>query len=401
MPAPADRRPVLVTFSHLRWNFVYQRPQHLMSRLARHWRVLFIEEPQHCDGPPRLQHREPQPGVTVLVPQTPLTAPGFHEDQLAVLEPLLLVYLQEQHLAARVGWLYTPMALPLVRALTPTCLVYDCMDELSAFKDAPRQLQQRESAVLRQADVVFTGGPSLYEAKRAGHHNLHCLPSAVDAKHFEPGNLCRGSTHETQAATLQGHLPRPRLGFFGVIDERMDLPLLAALADARPGWHIVMVGPVVKIDPSTLPQRPNIHWLGMQAYDTLPYLLAGWDVCLMPFAINESTRFISPTKTLEYLAGEKPVVSTPVRDVALLYGHVVRIAASAPAFVAACEATLAASPAERSHAAMEARRTVATQSWDRTATDMHLLLKAALTPERAPAAAFPRQPAPALATAAR
>lgn len=370
--------PTLVVFSHLRWGFVYQRPQHLMSRLAGRWRVLFVEEPLRCEGPARLEVREIGPALTVLVPHTPLPAAGFHDDQLALLQPLLADHLRAHKLQVDVAWLYTPMALPLVQAVRPACVVYDCMDELSSFKDAPRQLRQRESALLKQAALVLTGGPSLYEARRHRHPHVHCFPSAVDAAHFAPSNLRPGSAEEQAAQALQGHLPQPRLGFFGVIDERFDAALVGALAERHPEWQLVMVGPVVKIDPQSLPQHPNIHWLGMQPYERLPYLLAGWDLCLMPFALNESTRFISPTKTLEYMAGDRPVVSTPVRDVIALYGEAVVVAPAGEPFVLACEGVLAEGRAPHCRRAMEMLTTVSMHSWERSASSVHTLLLQAL-----------------------
>jgi UDP-galactopyranose mutase len=341
--------PVLVVFSHLRWSFVYQRPQHLMSRLAGRWRVVFVEEPVHCDGPAFLEVRDIAPRLQVLVPHTPVNAPGFHDDQLAALQTLLDAHFLMEHMPVDVAWLYTPMALPLVKIVRPACIVYDCMDELSAFKDAPRQLRQRESALLKRAAVVFTGGPSLYEAKHEMHPHVICLPSAVDAAHFDPTSLQPDSLHAIEAERLQGHLPRPLLGFFGVIDERLDAALVGAVADARPDWSIAMVGPVVKIDPASLPQRPNLHWLGMQPYERLPHLLAGWDVALMPFARNESTRFISPTKTLEYMA-----------------------------VVAACERLLDESLSARDQRAAAMAGCVVRHTWNDSADTVHVLLSQAL-----------------------
>lgn len=368
----------LIVFSHLRWGFVYQRPQHLLTRLAPHLKVFFVEEPVHGDGPARIDAAEKADGLEVLTPRTPVEAPGFHDDQLSALKPLLAEFLRDRGIDDYLVWFYTPMALPLIAQLRPRAVVYDCMDELAAFKDAPRQLRQRETALMKIADVVLAGGPALYESKRTLHANVHCLPSSVDAAHFAPARLDRSSAEGRRAMELQGHVPGPRLGFFGVIDERFDVALLGRLAAARPDWRFVMVGPVVKIDPARLPVRDNVHWLGMQPYEMLPHLMAGWDVCLMPFALNESTRFISPTKTLEYLAGAKPVVSTPVRDVVGLYGDAVRIADGEEAFLAACEAALAESPAERAERLERSRKTVAGSSWDRAAERVHALLRARL-----------------------
>lgn len=374
--------PHLIVFSHLRWDFVYQRPQHLMSRLAQHYPVIFVEEPMHDDGAPQLQRLPQEGGVDVLRPRTAVQAGGFHDDQIAVIEPLLAAYLQAQGIDDYIVWFYTPMALPLLRDLQPRAVVYDCMDELSAFKNAPRQLRQRESALIRAADVVLTGGLSLYESKRDLHPNVHCLPSAVDARHFEPDSLSPDSEGRQQALRLQGKIAGPRLGFYGVIDERIDIDLIGTVADAHPEWSLVMVGPVAKIDPQRLPRRPNIHWLGMQPYSVLPYLVADWDVCLMPFALNEATQFISPTKTLEYMAAHKPVVSTPVKDVVALYGDVVNIASSPAEFVEQCERVLDESPVEQSRRISDMLTCVSRFSWDHTADTIRGLIEEVMAAPR-------------------
>lgn len=366
--------PYLIVFSHLRWDFVYQRPQHLMSRLAPHYRVLFFEEPVFDAGPPRIDTLSPQPNIEVLRPYTPVKAVGFHDDQLSVLKPMLAEYLSRKGIDDYLVWFYTPMPLPLIAQLHPRAVVYDCMDELTAFKDAPRQLYQRETALLRVASVVFTGGPSLYESRRNLHPQVHCLPSAVDGPHFSPAGLKADSDEAKLAAKLHEGIGQPRLGYFGVIDERLDAGLVAAVADAHPDWQLVMVGPVVKIDRARLPQRPNIHWLGMQPYALLPYLIAAWDVGLLPFARNEATRYISPTKTLEYMAAEKPIVSTPINDVVALYGDVVRIAGTAAEFVAGCEAALAESEAARAQRVGEMLATVWRVSWDHAAETIRSIL---------------------------
>lgn len=377
------QQPHLLVFSHLRWDFVFQRPQHLMTRLANDYRVLFIEEPQHDPaGPPRVESRRVGPGgaIEVLVPVTPVAAPGFDDAQLPLLLPLIERELAQREVRDYAVWMYTPMALPLIAGMQPRALVYDCMDELSAFKHAPAQLRQRESALMASADLVLCGGPALYAARHGQHPELHCLPSAVDAAHFAPPRTAPDDPLALRAQAVQGHIPRPRLGFFGVIDERMDLALVDAIAAARPDWQLAMVGPVVKISEADLPRRPNLHWLGMQRYELLPHLLAGWDVCLMPFALNESTRFISPTKTLEYLAGGKPVVSTPIRDVVGLYGDVVRIGRDALEFVAACEELLQEDAASREYWHGSAAAVVAAASWDAAAGRARDWLAAVLRP---------------------
>jgi UDP-galactopyranose mutase len=356
----------VIVFSHLRWDFVFQRPQQLLSRLSQRHPVVFIEEPVYHPGETFVKTYAPLPGVLVCKPHTPVNLPGFHDDHLPYLRKLVRQLLRDypNHLA----WFYTPMALPLLQEMEPRLVVYDCMDELASFKNAPKQLLQRESALLKVADIVFTGGPSLYRSKRDRHPNVHCFPSSVDASHFELA-LDRSNSHPAHRK-----IPGPRMGFFGVIDERFDAELVRHVANAHSRWQIVLVGPIVKIDPAGLPQLPNIHYLGQQAYADLPRFLAGWDVCLLPFALNESTRFISPTKTLEYMAAELPIVSTPVTDVAEPYGDVVAIADGPAAFVAECERALLATPEQRASMVARMREILAATSWDTTTAQISTLL---------------------------
>ncbi len=272
------------------------------------------------------------------------------------------------------------MAEPVLDAVTPGLVVYDCMDELSLFLGAPPELVRMETALLGRADLVFTGGVSLYEAKRTRHPRVHCLPSSVDASHFA---RARPSAQGVAEPEDQAGLRHPRLGFFGVLDERLDLAVLDAVATAHPEWQIVMVGPVVKIDAATLPRHPNIHYTGQRPYQQLPGYLAGWDVCLLPFARNEATRFISPTKTLEYMAAERPIVSTPIADVARSYADIVYLADSPAAFVEACERALATPEEERAARTEAARAVLARTSWDATAGRMEQLIEEALASRRA------------------
>jgi len=329
------QRPTLLCLSHLRWSFVYQRPQHLMTRFARDYNLLFLEEPVATEQSQAwLEIRPEDGGVQVLVPRLPHACGG--EASARLQRELLDGYLQRLKVDDLILWFYTPMALAFASHLRARLTVYDCMDELSAFRGAPAALIERERELLLRADLVFTGGYSLYEAKCELHSNAHPFPSSVDVEHFAAARDAQPDPSD------QAALGRPRLGFYGVIDERLDLALIDQVARLRPDWQLVLVGPVVKINPAELPRRDNIHYLGAKPYDELPAYLAGWDVAIMPFAMNESTRFISPTKPPEYLAGGRPVVSTPIIDVVRSYGDsgLVRIAADAAEFVAATEAAL-------------------------------------------------------------
>ncbi len=368
----------LVVFSHLRWDFVYQRPQHILSRLARQHPVVYVEEPVFDQGPAYLEQWTPAANVRVLRPHTPVRAAGFHDDQLSFLAPLIETHLQDHRIGDYAAWFHTPMALPLMAALEPSAVVYDCMEEFSASRSAPRQMQQRESALLRRADLVLTSGPSLYEAKRSANPNVICVPGAVDAAHFERRSALGKRHLVARAEELQGALPQPRLGYYGVLDERLDLDLVRALADTDPSWQIVMVGPVVDIDPARLPRRPNIHWLGPQSYDLLPQLAAGWNVCLMPFALNEATRRITPTKTLEYMAAGRAVVTTAVPDVVALLGDVVRVGLDAASFVHACRVALGETGPMQADRLRRTAASVARCSWDNTARVIRQALETAV-----------------------
>jgi glycosyltransferase involved in cell wall biosynthesis len=324
----------IVCYSHLRWNFVYQRPQHLMSRLAKHFRIFFVEEPIFDTEIAYVEQSRTAEGVWVIVPHLPVNLSDPEKDDLIffLLSDIFLQY----NITVHIAWYYTPMSITVGKNFNSSLVIYDCMDELSAFKFAPPEMKHRENQLFASAEIVFTGGYSLHEAKKYLHDNILLFPSSIDTKHFE-------SARTSQALPWdQETIPSPRIGFFGVIDERMDLDLVMEMAVKKPEWHFVFIGPVVKIDQNSLPQLPNVHFLGQRNYNDLPAYIAGWDVAMMPFAINESTRFISPTKTPEYLAAGKPVISTAIHDVVKFYGDtgLIYIANTADEFITNIESAL-------------------------------------------------------------
>ena len=326
----------LLCFSHLRWHFVTQRPHHLLTRCAQARRVFFWEEPyfdadDNGDGTPTLEIMQEHPRLWVLRPHLPRA--GNADDMQ---RDLLRHFMAAHDVIRFVRWYYTPMALGFTAELQAEATVYDCMDELTGFLGAPPELAERERALFAEADVVFTGGMSLYESKRKQHHNVHAFPSSIDVPHFAQ------ALRPMEEPLDQANIPHPRAGFFGVLDERFDHELVAKVALLRPETHFIFLGPVVKIDPALLPQGSNVHYLGGKAYADLPAYLSGWDVALLPFALNDSTRFISPTKTPEYLAAGKPVVSTPIHDVIAGYGQsgLIAIAGTAEQFAEALDAAL-------------------------------------------------------------
>lgn len=367
----------LVCLSHLRWGFVYQRPNHLMARFARTRRVFFVEEPV-CDLAPtdgaRLEVESVGAGTNHgglrLQVVTPRLPSGLMDWEIARAQGRLMHELFERENIDRPTlWYYTPLALEFTRQIEAKTVVYDCMDELSLFHGAHEAIRDYERELMRRAQVVFTGGYSLWEAKRLFHHNVHAFPSSVEAEHFHAARAGLPTPSD------QAEIPHPRVGFFGVVDERFDRKLLDGAAALRPDIHFVVIGPVVKIDPAILPRRPNIHYLGQKTYAELPAYLSGWEVAMMPFAHNDATRFISPTKTLEYLAAGRPIVSTSIRDVVRPYGEqgLVQIADDPEAFVAAIDRALVqkddASWLERVDAML------AHTSWDLTQERMETLVE--------------------------
>ncbi|MFN4141833.1 glycosyltransferase family 1 protein [Aestuariivirga sp.] len=304
---------LLLCLSHLRWNFVFQRPQHLLTRASRNRKVLYFEEPVfEAVSKPFMRATEPSANIRVLTPVLPDGTPAASAiDMQRMLVDRALASVQYDHL---VLWYYTPMALPFTDHVDCDVCVYDCMDELSAFRNAPRELVQMERLLMQRADVVFTGGQSIYEAKRRLHKSIHPFPSSIDVAHFHKARK------PLKDPADQAAIPHPRVGFAGVIDERLDVKLLEQAAAKMPDVHFIMLGPVVKIDPADLPRLPNIHWLGGKSYADLPAYMANWDMGWMPFALNEATRYISPTKTPEFLAAGLPVVSTAIVDVVRSYG---------------------------------------------------------------------------------
>jgi len=374
--------PDLVCFAHLHWDFVWQRPQHLLSRFAQQGRVFYVEDAFfHADDhiEPHVEVKERQNGVKVVVVHLPN---HLHHDEAASDQAqfgVLNQFFADNSVDKFVAWYYTPMALGKSRLFTPVLTIYDCMDELAQFKFAPPELRQREQELFEKADLVFTGGQRLYEAKREQHADAHAFPSSIDKDHF-------GQARNPQLAEPddQAGIAHPRIGFFGVVDERLDIELLGALATNHPQWQFVIIGPVVKIDHATLPHNANIHYLGGKNYQELPAYLRGWDVATLLFARNESTEFISPTKTPEYLAAGRPVVSTSIRDVVRPYGdlNLVQIADEPQEFGQAIARAL-----EQGKDADWRTRTddyLATISWDLTWQNMVNLMQ-----ERLAAKSYP------------
>lgn len=352
----------LLCFSHLSWNFVYQRPQHLLTRFSKFYHVFYFEEPKIGDSDRYLVNI--QDGVSIVE----LFVSGHDDTTNERIQDLINQVLKEYDIENYINWYYTPMALQFTDHLNPEKIIYDSMDELSAFRFAPPHLLELEERLFKIADVVFTGGNSLYEAKKNRHHNIHAMPSSIDKAHF---GKARKIQHEPEDQMPIGF---PRLGFFGVVDERFDIELLREVSAQRPEWQFVIIGPVVKINPDDLPQAHNIHYLGPKTYTELPRYIAHWDIALILFALNESTEFISPTKTPEYLAAGKPVISTPIKDVVQPYGNagLVQIVNDADSFISAAAKIL--DDTEKEHWLNMVDHFLENDSWDHTFNRMNALI---------------------------
>lgn len=358
----------ILCFSHVRWDFVLERSNHLMERAARRGPVLYVQEPSVRDDEPlpRMEVHPVEAALWVVQPILPASLPRAEQD--AVLAVLIGRLVRERGIVAPILWYDTPMALPWTQHLAAHAVVYDCADPLSAFKGAPREIAELERQLLARADLVFAAGRRLQQEKRRLNPRVHLFPSSIDREHFAAARR-PGPEPDDQTG-----IPHPRLGYFGVIDDRIDLELLAALAERRPAWQLVLVGPVATIDRGDLPAGPNVHVLGMKAYAELPAYLRGWDVAIMPFARSEAARFISPTTAPEYLAGGRAVVATPIDDVVEPYGRegLARIAGDRDAFGRAVEEALVAGPPDQARVDAVLART----SWDRTWDAMADLLDA-------------------------
>lgn len=352
----------LLCFSHLSWNFVFQRPQHLLTRFSKSYQVFYFEEPKIGDSDTYIVNL--QNGVWVVE----LLITGYDETTNNRIQHLIHKVLKEYKIENYISWYYTPMALQFTSELTPEMVIYDSMDELSAFRFAPPQLLQFEEELFIKADVVFTGGNSLYQAKKSRHHNIHAMPSSIDKEHFGQARSIQ------QEPDDQMGIGFPRLGFFGVVDERFDIELLREVSAQRPNWQFVIIGPVVKINPDDLPQASNIHYLGPKTYTELPQYIAHWDIALILFALNESTEFISPTKTPEYLAAGKPVISTAIKDVVQPYGiaGLVQIIDDADSFISAAEKIFAET--EKDSWLTNVDHFLENDSWDYTFSKMNTLI---------------------------
>lgn len=372
----------IIVHCHLCWDWVWQRPQQFISRLSKRHRILFVEtigpDPQLATPFARFYTPENLPNITVLRLQFPSWRweDGDYVDRTR--REMVQEFLKgpgRGQFDNPVQWFYDPMAVPAFHGqMNEILTVYDCMDELSKFKCAPPEIRTREASLLNEAEVVFTGGRKLWESKKLSNDNCHFYGCGVEVDHF-----ARARAAETRVPEDLANIPKPVLGYFGVVDERMDYDLVAKLADANPNWSIAIVGPVMKVDPNSLPKRPNLYWLGQRQYADLPGFCKGFNVCLMPFALNESTEFINPTKALEYMASGREIISTAVPDVISNFSQVVKVGYSHDEFIALCRRAVEQPDTE----AVERGLEMASQNtWEMIVSKLESHIEAALHAKR-------------------
>lgn len=313
-----------------------------------------MEEPIPMDGNGNYELETISENLTVLRPKVERVS-----DIKDVLKQLNLQNID-------IAWFYSAAFVELIPYMKINTMIYDCMDELSQFKGASQQLRAQEEFLIKEADLIFTGGKSLYEAKSKFSANVHCFPSSVDVAHF------RKRYNNLKVPLDIEDIPKPIIGYIGVIDERIDLNLIHETAIALPKVSFVMIGPLAKIDDRDLPREDNIHYLGMKSYDDLPHYLERIDISMMPFALNEATEFISPTKTLEYMAAGKPIISTAIKDVTRDYAHIIDIVDNSAEFSTAITKILS----EEKKLDNSKYQEILTQtSWDATSNKMLHLIK--------------------------
>jgi UDP-galactopyranose mutase len=376
----------IVAFSPLRWTGTPHRTQQILSRLASTRRVLVIEDPIYkADTPPHWEFASPTPRLTVCRPHLPANSQKHQSSWKTLLHQLKTSY----SISNPVGWLATPLALPLLNEFSPSVILYDAIDELNCPRGTTTQWLDMENKVLSKADAVFTSGYSLYQMLRQKHSNVHCLPSSADINHFKQARTLRRMYEGQTLFTVESHepeghacLPHPRLGYCGVLDKRIDFELIDLVARTRPEWQVVLVGPLVDLKPSQLPRQPNLHYLGPRPYDQLPAYIAGWDAALMPFVCNDSTRYLNPTTTMEYMAAERLIVTTRVADVVKPYCGIVFVGHSPNTFIVGCEEAITASETERLTQVRLMREALTLNSWQATVRSMDFVLTRVLEQQR-------------------
>lgn len=357
-------RPPLLAFSNVRWESSFQRPHHVMTRMGTRRNVVFVEEPIIGGSSSWMESLRVAPGVRVCRPHLAPRESAFGDEQLYDLDAMLRAFMDRENITDHAAWLYTPSAVKLARGLEPRAIIYDCTEGLSGFSGAPTS-DERE--LLGCADAVLTSGPSIFRARSDSHPFVRCFPNSVDVAQF-------AEAREGPEPIDQRPLPRPRIGYHGPVDARLDFEILDCMAIAHPEWEIVLAGPAVGIDPSTIPQHANLSHFEHVGHAELPRYMSGWDLCILPLVSDESTRFVNPTQVLESLAADRSIVCTPIPDVIELHQDIVYLGAGPEGFIAACEAALGASLAERETRRACAARQLKRGSWDETVRRMDEIL---------------------------
>ena len=387
-----ESRTAIVFISTHPFAGLWQRPQQIAVRLAKSYSILYFWPRYASDLARRRgnsQQVEPESALSVRLVSPLLlpferAIPAACRTNLGTVKSIISHRLWAEGFAtAPILWFYAPRFAPLLDSLEHSAVVYDIMDEHSAFSFARRDMRELEARLLRDADLVFAGTNTLAERKREFAPQVRYLPCGVEFEHF------------SAAAAKNLHVPPvlsgvsgPVIGYFGAVDDRLDFDMLLAAAMRHPDWTILLAGPwLATKSRAEVQSQPNILMPGLVPYAELPAYLARFDVAVLPFVLNELTMHIHPTKVLEYLASRTPVVSTPIPDVVKFYSGIVKIASTPDEFIAAVENLLNTPDADAVERGYQMARA---SSWDALVESMRVDLEKAVGKHKTP-----KEPRPA------
>ncbi len=374
-PSPDDNDLLFLIYSQVCWWGVWQRPQEVAKGMTEYHRVLYISPVQVHECLMRypdwkfIERIDKGRGITVF---SPMIFSGhyrwgliFRINRLLILSELRWLLRKERPV---IFFTNSPFVDYLVPRLRTSKVIYDVIDDFTAFDWAPQNASRMERYLLSSADIVFTGTYALYKKKKSFCKDATFIPCGVDFSRFQRPE---DTNPEPEPEDIQG-LPRPIIGYAGTLSERIDTSILSGLAERLPDASIVLIGPVHR-SLGRPPRAHNIHYLGLKRHEELPAYLHRFDVALLPFRLTKAAMAINPVKTLEYLAAGCVVVSTAIPDVERFYADVVVIASNPEEFVEKVTFVLHTHNEERIKRGIEFARRA---SWQKMVDDMEQIINA-------------------------
>ncbi|MBN1593755.1 MAG: glycosyltransferase [Candidatus Coatesbacteria bacterium] len=363
---------------------LWQRPQQIAVRIANRHPVLYVW-PRYASELARRKSKSeftPSDGAKGVHLLAPLLLPferaikGIYRINLKTISSLISAALPRIDADGRpVLWFYAPRFAPIIDSLDHAAVVYDIMDEHSAFGFARRETMELERRLLESADVVFAGTNALAERKAEFAPDIKYYPCGVEFDHF---SSALGGSLPVPAALSE--VEGPVIGYFGAVDDRLDFDMIFAVARAYPEWNFLLAGPWLSSrQRSELETTGNIILPGLVDYSELPAYLARFDVAILPFVLNKLTLHIHPTKALEYLASRTPVISTAIPDVVKFYSGIIDIVSTADEFASAVERALEKPNEDAIERGFELARS---SSWENMVENMWADFEAALSKNR-------------------